>query len=60
MENKNTVAPALAKIAQQHLGIQTLEARNSDRLDFHELSVWQIKAALEAAYLVGKNTSTKQ
>ena len=56
MKNTNTT-PALTKIAQQHLGIETLETRKSDSLDFHELSVWQIKAALEAAYLLGQTAS---
>jgi len=45
---------ALAKIAATILDLETLETRNSDRLDFHELSVWGIKAALEAAYAAGQ------
>ena len=44
---------AIAKIAQQVLGLETLETRKSDRLDFHELAVWQIEAALRAAYEAG-------
>ncbi|TNC93637.1 MAG: hypothetical protein FD119_3831 [Stygiobacter sp.] len=44
---------ALAKIAATILDLETLETRNSDRLDFHELSAWQIKKALEAAYAAG-------
>lgn len=43
----------LTQIARQHLGIETLETRNSDRLDFHEVAVWNLKAALEAAYRAG-------
>ena len=46
----------LSDIAHQHLGIATLENRNRDSLDFHEVSVWQIKTALEAAYQAGKAT----
>jgi hypothetical protein len=46
-------ALCLQKIARDVLGLETLETRNSDRLDFVELSVWQIKAALEAAYVAG-------
>ncbi|MCF6317564.1 MAG: hypothetical protein L3J30_15115 [Marinosulfonomonas sp.] len=48
-------APAdlLAGIAQKHLFIETLEERKSDSLDFHEVSVWGIQAALEAAYAAG-------
>ncbi|CAA7614816.1 hypothetical protein [Magnetospirillum sp. SS-4] len=45
---------ALAKIAATILDLETLATRNSDRLDFHELSVWGIKAALEAAYAAGQ------
>jgi hypothetical protein len=41
------------RIARDILGLETLERRNRDSLDFHELSVWRIKKALEAAYLGG-------
>lgn len=44
----------LATIAKAQLGIVTLETRNSDSLDFHDLSVWGIRLALEAAYEAGK------
>ena len=44
----------LANIAATILNLETLKTRNSDRLDFHELSVWGIKAALEAAYAAGQ------
>ena len=40
----------LEQIAKQHLFIETLETQNSDRLDFHDVSVWGVKAALEAAF----------
>ena len=43
----------LAEIAQQHLGIETLQTRRSDSLDFHDVAVWSVKAALEAAYRAG-------
>ena len=43
----------LTLIAQKHLGIETLETRNSDSLDFHDTAVWCIKDALEAAYRAG-------
>ena len=51
----NQTAPAdlLAGIAQKHLFIETLKERESDSLDFHEVSVWGIQAALEAAYDAG-------
>ena len=39
----------LLEIAERHLFVETLETRNSDRLDFHEHAVWPIRSALEAA-----------
>jgi hypothetical protein len=39
-----------AAIARRYLGIPTLETRRSDSLDFHDVAVWQLKAALRAAY----------
>lgn len=50
----------LAQIARQHLDVETLETRRSDRLDFHDLAVWSIKAALEAAYQAGVEQSCCQ
>jgi len=51
----NQTAPAdlLADIAEKHLFIETLETRNWDQHDFHEVSVWGVKAALEAVYAAG-------
>ena len=43
----------LAQIALDHLFIETLATRNSDRLDFHDVSVWGVKSALMAAYQAG-------
>ncbi len=41
--------------ALQHLsGVETLQERKSDELDFHDVSVWSLKAALEAAYKAGR------
>ena len=50
----------LTQIAQQHLDVETLETRRSDRLDFHDLAVWSIKAALEAAYQAGVEQGCRQ
>lgn len=41
------------RIAQEHLGIETLEIQDRDRFDFHDVSVWRIKAALQAAFDAG-------
>jgi hypothetical protein len=43
----------IASIAKQYLNLETLETRNSDSLDFHDTAVWQIKAALQAAFNAG-------
>ncbi len=48
-----TVDELLAAIAKEQLRIDTLETRNSDSLDFHDVAVWSVKAALEAAYRLG-------
>jgi len=45
---------ALEQIAKTILGLETLETRNSDSLDFHEMSVWQLKSALKTAYALGQ------
>lgn len=46
--------PTLTQIAKDYLLLDTLETRNRDCLDFHELSVGAIRAALQAAYEAGK------
>lgn len=45
----------LAELARQHLGIETLATRNSDSLDFHDVAVWAIRKALEAAWQAGRD-----
>lgn len=44
----------LTRIAQEHLGFETLEERKSDSLDFKDVGVLNVKAALEAAYAAGQ------
>ena len=46
----------LQQIARDYLGIKTLDMRNSDSLDFHSVAVWNVLAALEAAYKAGKES----
>ena len=48
------VDACLEQIARTTLGLETLETRRSDSLDFHDLAVWQIKQALQAAYEAGR------
>lgn len=47
----------LQKMALDHLFIESLETRNSDRLDFHDVSVWAVKSALMAAYEAGRQAA---
>jgi len=43
----------LEAIATRSLNIPTLQRRNSDHLDFHEVSVWSLLEALRLAYASG-------
>lgn len=59
---RNTTQPLdtlLTQIAQEHLCIDTLETRNSDSLDFHNVGVWGVKEALIAAYQAGLAAAQK-
>ena len=55
-ERQIAVDAELASIARRTLQIPTLDARNSDRLDFHEVSVWELLKALRLAYRAGQST----
>lgn len=43
----------LTQIAQKHLDIETLQTRHADSLDFHDVAVWCLRDALEAAFNAG-------
>ena len=47
----------LLDLARKHFLLETLETRNSDSLDFHDVAVWAIRAALEEAYEAGRRAS---
>jgi len=49
----NQFEQLLTQIARSKLDIETLETRHSDRLDFHDVAVWRIRDALEAAFKAG-------
>ena len=54
MRSKQENMAEFERIASHDLpGFDTLETRNSDRLDFHEASVWGVAEALQAAYALG-------
>jgi hypothetical protein len=46
----------VAAIAAEEMNVPTLAERKMDSLDFHNVGVWNIKAALEAAYMAGRNS----
>lgn len=52
-----TTDQQLLQIVKKHLFIETLETRHGDRLDFHEVSAWGIKNALQAAFDAGKQSA---
>ena len=41
-------------IATRHFFVETLETRNSDQLDFYDVAVWEMSAALEDAFEAGR------
>ena len=56
-----TKAPSealLLEIAAKHFHtVETLETRNRDRLDFHDVAVWSIRASLEEAFEAGRRAA---
>ena len=57
-----TVAPSealLLEVAAKHFFLETLETRRSDSLDFHDVAIWAIRAALEDAYEAGRIAGAK-
>lgn len=48
-----TLDQLLTDIARDHLSIRTLKPRMSDALDFHNVAVSQVEAALKAAFQAG-------
>ncbi len=44
----------IGTIASEQMGIETLERRNRDSLDFHEVGVASVRDALAAAYEAGR------
>lgn len=46
---KITEDPDILKV----LGLETLESRKSDKLDFHDMACWVLASAIEIAYQKG-------
>lgn len=55
-----SIQTLLTDIAAKHLGIETLEERHSDSLDFHDVSVWGIESALLEAYQAGQAAAARK
>lgn len=53
MQQLNSV---IDEIANDYLGIATLQTRCSDKLDFHSVAVWSVKNALTDAYIAGRQS----
>lgn len=49
----SSIEKIITQLAKTHLGIETLETRNSDSLDFNDIAVWQLREALESAFKAG-------
>ena len=58
-ELQELIDKVLIDITQRHFpSVETLEVRNSDSLDFHDVYVGSIKDALENAFLAGMGASS--
>ena len=53
-KHDRTAIATIQQIAREELDIQTLDARNRDQLDFHEVAVWKIRKARRRAYEAGR------
>uniref|UniRef100_UPI004048E09B DUF6900 domain-containing protein n=1 Tax=Yoonia sp. TaxID=2212373 RepID=UPI004048E09B len=49
----------ILEIATRHFFVETLETRKGDRLDFHDVAVWAMRAALEDAFEAGRIAGAK-
>ena len=55
-----TTNDLFTRIAQKHLSIDTLETRHRDSLDFHDVGVWCVRDALQAAFEAGVAEGLRQ
>ena len=58
-KTQNPSEALLQEIAAKHFFLETLETRNSDSLDFHEVAVWSIRSALEEAFAAGQAAAAR-
>lgn len=60
LPNQPATDTLLTDIVKRHFhGLETLETRNSDALDFHDVAVWAIRHALQEAYAAGIAAASK-
>jgi hypothetical protein len=51
---KSSTSSSLEAIARECTAFQTLAVQNNDELDFQPVAVWEMRAALEAAFQAGR------
>jgi len=49
----------ILEIARRRFFVETLETRNSDSLDFHDVAVWAIRDALAEAFEAGRRAGAE-
>lgn len=54
------IEKVLEQIANNKIGIETLQTRNNDNLDVHSVDVYQLKQALMAAFEAGRAAAAKK
>lgn len=57
LEASNQDSLEVAAIAREVLGVEHLEPRNSDTLDFHDVHVGLLRKALERAVAYGRQSA---
>lgn len=60
LESSVSSAELFEQIARKNCSVDTLAVRNSDSLDFYEVSVWGLKSALEEAYNAGMSAQSQR
>ncbi len=50
----------ILEIAKRQFFVETLETRQRDSLDFHDVAVWAMRAALEEAFEAERASATKR
>jgi hypothetical protein len=59
METRITKAQIENIVFNCFTSIDSIENQNSDRLDFHDVAIWEIKEAIETAYRLGYQQAQK-